>query len=59
MVDYVLHAPRAEEQRAIDEALERGYDAWPLMAANDMQTAMLRLHTQSGDKPRPGATPKP
>ena len=59
VVDYVLHAPRAEEQRAIDEALERGYDAWPLMAANDMQTAMLRLHTQSGDKPRPGATPKP
>ncbi len=59
VVDYVLHAPRAEEQRAIDEALERGYDAWPLMAANDMQAAMLRLHTQSGDKPRPGATPKP
>jgi hypothetical protein len=29
------------------------------MAANDMQAAMLRLHTQSGDKPRPGATPKP
>lgn len=59
VVDYVLHAPRAEEQRAIEEALERGYDAWPLMAANDMQSAMLRLHTKPGEKPRPGATPKP
>jgi len=59
VVDYVLHAPRAEEQRAIDEALDRGYDAWPLMAANDMQAAMLRLHTKPGEKPRPGATPKP
>jgi len=59
VVDYVLHAPRAEEQRVIDEALDRGYDAWPLMAANDMQAAMLRLHTKPGEKPRPGATPKP
>jgi PTH1 family peptidyl-tRNA hydrolase len=59
VVDYVLHAPRMEEQRAIDEALERGYDAWPLMAANDMQSAMLRLHTKPGDKPRPNAPAKP
>lgn len=59
VVDYVLHAPRAEEQRAIDEALERGYDAWPLMAANDMQAAMLRLHTKPGDKPRPNGPAKP
>ncbi|MGA0116651.1 MAG: aminoacyl-tRNA hydrolase [Burkholderiales bacterium] len=59
VVDYVLHAPRAEEQRAIDEALERGYDAWPLIAASDMEAAMLRLHTKPGDKPRPNALPKP
>ena len=59
VVDYVLHAPRAEEQRAIEEALDRGYDAWPLMAANDMQAAMLRLHTKPGDKPRPNAPLKP
>lgn len=59
VVDYVLHAPRAEEQRAIEEALDRGYDAWPLMAANDMQAAMLRLHTKPGEKPRPNAPAKP
>jgi PTH1 family peptidyl-tRNA hydrolase len=46
VVDYVLHAPRAEEQRAIDDALSRAQDVWPLIAANDMQAAMLRLHTK-------------
>ncbi len=51
VVDYVLHAPRAEEQRAIDDALSRAHDVWPLIAAGDMQAAMLRLHT----KPAEGA----
>lgn len=47
VVDYVLHAPRLEEQRAIDDAMSRAQDVWPLIAANDMQEAMLRLHTKS------------
>lgn len=51
VVDYVLHAPRVEEQRAIDDAMSRAHDVWPLIAANDMQAAMLRLHT----KPAEGA----
>jgi peptidyl-tRNA hydrolase, PTH1 family len=46
VVDYVLHAPRVEEQRAIDDALSRASAAWPLMAAHDMQAAMHRLHTK-------------
>jgi hypothetical protein len=29
------------------------------MAANDMQAAMLRLHTKPGEKPRPNAPAKP
>ena len=49
VVDYVLHAPRAEEQRAIDDALSRAQDVWPLIAAGDMQAAMLRLHTKTAD----------
>lgn len=49
VVDYVLHAPRVEEQRAIDDAMSRAQDAWPLMAAGDMQAAMLRLHTKPAD----------
>lgn len=49
VVDYVLHAPRAEERRAIEDALSRAQEAWPLIAAHDMQTAMLRLHTKTAD----------
>ena len=49
VVDYVLHAPRAEEQRAIEDALIRAQEVWPLIAAHDMQAAMLRLHTKAAD----------
>jgi len=47
VVDYVLHAPRAEERRAIEGALVRAAEIWPLIAAHDLQAAMLRLHTKS------------
>jgi PTH1 family peptidyl-tRNA hydrolase len=47
-LDYVLRAPRAEEQRAIDDALARCLEVWPLIAAHDMQAAMLKLHTPPG-----------
>lgn len=53
VVDYVLHAPRAEERQAIDEALERANEAWPLMVKGDMQAAMLQLHTKPGSGPAP------
>src|SRR5207237_3925286 len=46
VVDYVLHAPRAEESKAIDDALAKAIDVWPLIAKHDMEKAMLRLHTQ-------------
>jgi PTH1 family peptidyl-tRNA hydrolase len=49
VVDYVLHMPRLEEQRAIDDALVRAQEVWPLIAAGDMQAAMLRLHTKTAD----------
>lgn len=49
VVDYVLHAPRVEEQRAIEDAMSRAHEAWPLIAAHDMQAAMLRLHTRTAD----------
>jgi PTH1 family peptidyl-tRNA hydrolase len=47
VVDYVLHAPRAEERKAIDEALDKAMGVWPLVAAKDMQAAMLKLHTKN------------
>jgi peptidyl-tRNA hydrolase, PTH1 family len=46
VVDYVLHAPRAEEQPLIDAAITRSLEVWPLLAAGDEQAAMLRLHTK-------------
>ena len=47
VVDYVLHAPRADERKAIDEALDKALEIWGLIAAHDMQAAMLKLHTQA------------
>jgi PTH1 family peptidyl-tRNA hydrolase len=44
-VDYVLRSAGAEERKAIGEALEKAMAVWPLIAAHDMQAAMLRLHT--------------
>jgi peptidyl-tRNA hydrolase, PTH1 family len=46
VVDYVLHAPRAEERKAIDEAVQKALTVWPFIAAHDMQAAMLKLHTR-------------
>ena len=45
-VDYVLHAPRAEERKAIDDAIGKALAVWPLIAAHDLQGAMLKLHTK-------------
>jgi len=45
VVDYVLHAPRAEEQTAIDTALARAIEVWPRIIADEMEAAMLALHT--------------
>lgn len=47
VVDYVLHPPRAEERKAIGEALAKAMEIWPLVAAHDMQAAMLKLHTKT------------
>lgn len=50
-VDYVLYPPRAEDRAAIDEAIEKALGVWPLIAAHDMQGAMLKLHTgKKGEK---------
>lgn len=46
VVDYVLHPPRAEERTAIDAALDKAMTIWPLVAQHDMQSAMLKLHTE-------------
>ncbi len=46
VVDYVRHAPRNEEQQAIDDAMARSLDVWPQIIAGQMEGAMLKLHTK-------------
>jgi PTH1 family peptidyl-tRNA hydrolase len=44
VADYVLHAPRHEEQEAIDRALDRCLQAWPKLAGGDFAGAQAVLH---------------
>ena len=46
VVDYVLHRPDKNDLRAIEDAMQRASDAWPLIAEGDMEGAMLKLHTK-------------
>ena len=57
VVDYVLKPPRAEELSGIEAAIRRALDAWPAMAAGDMERAMMQLHTK--EKPPKPAQPDP
>ena len=46
VADYVLAPPSRDERAAIEEALDRGLDAWPAIAAGDFERAMQLLHTR-------------
>jgi PTH1 family peptidyl-tRNA hydrolase len=43
--DYVLHAPRKEEQVLIDAAMQRAQEVAPLIVAGKLEAAMLKLHS--------------
>lgn len=49
VADYVLNAPRREEQSKIEEALDRALAVWPQLKAGDLDRATQNLHT----KPKP------
>jgi PTH1 family peptidyl-tRNA hydrolase len=51
VAEYVLHRPRAEEQEALDRALDRCLLAWPKLAAGDDAAAMHALHAKPAAKP--------
>ena len=53
VVDFVLHAPRKEEQALIDAVIDRGVAAFELILADNMAAAMHKLHT----KPKPPEIP--
>jgi PTH1 family peptidyl-tRNA hydrolase len=46
VADYVLHPPRQEEQRAIDEAIGKSLALWHDLAEGRLEAAMLKLHTR-------------
>jgi len=45
VVNYVLNAPRKEEQVLIDEAMQRAQDVAPLIIEGKLEAAMLKLHS--------------
>ena len=46
VADYVLAPPVLGERAAIEDAIDRGLDAWPAIAAGEFERAMLMLHTR-------------
>ena len=47
VVNYVLKAPRKEEQLEIDKALDRCLLTWPKLAIGDYEAAQRVLHTKA------------
>jgi PTH1 family peptidyl-tRNA hydrolase len=45
VVNFVLNAPRKEEQVLIDEAVRRAQDVAPLIIEGKLEAAMLKLHS--------------
>ncbi|WP_319242706.1 aminoacyl-tRNA hydrolase [uncultured Propionivibrio sp.] len=48
VVNYVLKAPRKEEQALIDATLTRCLNAWPKLADGDYAAAQRALHVKAG-----------
>ena len=45
VVNYVLNAPRAEENGLIEHAVQRGLQVAPLVFAGKLEATMLKLHS--------------
>jgi len=45
VVNFVLNAPRKEEQALIGEAMQRAQDVAPLIIEGKLEAAMLKLHS--------------
>jgi PTH1 family peptidyl-tRNA hydrolase len=57
VADFVLQAPRKEEQVLIDEVLDRSAAVIDLMLAGEMEQAMHKLHSKP-KPPKPQAAPR-
>ncbi len=47
VVDYVLTKPSKADRQKINDALQRVFDALPLIMSGEMQKAMHKLHTET------------
>ena len=47
VVDYLLKPPGIDDRTTIDAAIGRALYAWPDIAAGDMESAMMALHTRA------------
>ncbi len=47
VTDFVLERASRDEQSLIDGAVTRSIEAFPLIAAGELEAAMLRLHTKT------------
>lgn len=51
VADYVLKPPLPDELPAIEKAMKKALDVWPLLARGDDVEAMRILHTDAAGKP--------
>ncbi len=51
VADYVLSQPAREDRTAIDLSMERCLETFPLIIAEQMEAAMLKLHTKDTSGP--------
>jgi peptidyl-tRNA hydrolase, PTH1 family len=54
--NYVLKRPSAEHRTAMEQAIERSLESLDLVLAGDMTRAMMRVHADKPERPKP---PKP
>jgi len=47
VIHYVLQAPRLEEMREIESAIDRSLEVWPMLREDRTEAAMLQLHTRA------------
>ena len=47
VADYVLSQPSPADRAAIEQAMDRSLELFPLIEAGQMEAAMLKLHTRS------------
>jgi PTH1 family peptidyl-tRNA hydrolase len=50
VIDYVLKQPRREEREAIEAALDRALELWPLIAKGEWERATQRANTRPAPK---------